>query len=593
MDKSFLLNQVCTNKAPTLVDCLTKHANEKGDSESLIFLTDGEKAMTPMTYSQLHESACKFAAGILQQVNPGDRVILMFQSSYDFAIAFFGCMYAGVVSIPLPIPGRRKSEWTRLENIIKDSDVKVAVTYDNVYERLLNISESNLPPELLEMKGFSEFMHLEPIEPRQTQGEELVFLQYTSGSTGSPKGVMVSHNNLIANQILLSESFRTNPNTVMCSWLPLFHDMGLIGCLLQCIYLGCKMVFMAPNAFLQKPSRWLKAISDYKATTGGAPNFAYDLCVEKIEHEQIQELDLTSLDVLFNGAEPIRPGTLQKFTDKFAPQGFRPTCWNPCYGSAEATLMISGTIEPTVPMTIHAERSAYEDGKIVAPKNGEQSVELVCSGYPMIPDSVAIVDLGTNEQLPDGTIGEVFLTGPSVAMGYWNNEKATEEGFKNVIKGDMGQKHFLDTGDLGFMKDGKLYITGRTKDLLIFNGRNLFPQDIEACSEASHEALRKGRGAAVSAYIDGSERLILIHELERTHFRNTCTDKLIEQIRIAVYREFAVPVYAVALIAPSTTPMTSSGKIRRQSCKNQYLNNKLSLIALWDETIPLEVKNAS
>lgn len=342
---------------------------------------------------------------------------------------------------------------------------------------------------------------------------------------------------------------------------------------------------MSPSAFIQKPIRWLQAISQYNVRVSVAPNFAYDLCVDRIKEEDKKGLDLSCWEVAFNGAEPVRADTLKKFSQAFKSCGFNEQALYPCYGSAEATLIISGALECGAPVYLDVDKNSYEKNtiRVCSTERAENSIRLVSSGRPLIKNSVAIVCPTSRRQLSDRTVGEIWLHSPSNAVGYWNNPKASEQAFHNNIEGDEKVRDYLNTGDLGFFDGEDIYITGRSKDLLIFNGRNIYPQDVERCASASSHTLKTGRCAATSLYIGGKERLVLIHELDRLYVNEPSYDNVIEAIRIAVYNEFTIPVFGIALVSPSTIPMTTSGKIRRQECRSQYQNNKLDIVMSWSE----------
>ncbi len=391
---------------------------------------------------------------------------------------------------------------------------------------------------------------------------------------------MLSHSNLIENQKLIYHGLQNYADCVFMSWLPLFHDMGLIGNLLQSIYIGQPFVFMAPSAFLQKPVRWLRAISKYKARVSGGPNFSYQLCAEKIKDADKEGLDLSSWKIAFNGAEPIRAQTLEFFHHTYAAYGLAETALFPCYGAAESTLIISGAECDKPPFYLNVDRLAYESNRIVAVADGHpNALRLVSSGIPLYEQSVVIVDSATRRELPPMSVGEIWVTTPCNATGYWGNEAASAAAFGNQLPGTDAR--YLNTGDLGFSTGSELFITGRTKDLLIFNGRNIYPQDIEACSEATSLELKPGRCAAFCVIHDDREKLVLVHEVERSSSRKLDAQAIIEKIRIGVNRQLAISVHAVALVSPSTIPMTSSGKIRRQMCKQQFQSDELKLMACW------------
>jgi acyl-CoA synthetase (AMP-forming)/AMP-acid ligase II len=572
---------------PTFVDVLSKYVTEKPNETALVFLTDGETAEPPITFLELHHLAMKFAAGVRQHADKGDRVVLLFQSSYEFAIAFFGCMYANVISIPLDMPSRRSNDWSKLMKITQDTETKLIITNEKSQARLMKNAQQNKCGTSLHLHLYEDLIMNKEQPPENVKGCDTVFLQYTSGSTNDPKGVVLSHENLIENQILLQKGFRNYGDSVQLSWLPLFHDMGLIGSFLQAIYIGKPYIFMSPNAFLQQPIRWLQAISHYKARVSGAPNFAYDLCVKRIKEEDKEGLDLSGWEVAFNGAEPVRADTLKKFSEAFKSCGFNDKAFYPCYGSAESTLIISGALEFGKQVYLEVEQKSYEQNEIQLynDKSDDSSVRLVSSGKPLIKNSVVIVCPESKRKLFDFSVGEIWLNSPCNAKGYWNNIDASEKAFQNKIEGDKSDKVYLNTGDLGFFYEDDIFITGRTKDLLIFNGRNIYPQDIENCSTASDVSLKAGRCAATSVYIDGKERLVLIHELERTHSRKSNYDKVIDGIKMAVKNEFSIPIFSIVLVSPSTIPMTSSGKIRRQSCLEQFKCNELNIIMSWSDSL--------
>lgn len=575
-------------ESTTFVEILNVLAKTQPNDTALIFLQDGETELPPITYACLKQQAEAFAAGLQTVAKPTDRVVLLFQSSYEFAISFLGCMYAGVISIPLPIPGRRQSEWTRMKRIINNSDAKAIIAVDKVLGRLEKNQNQYYEHPLCQYCSYESLVSINTdnnrFSPANITLDDVAFLQYTSGSTGDPKGVTLTHRNLIENQIILKKGFRNESTSVYLSWLPLFHDMGLIGNFLQAIYIGQPFIFMAPNAFLQKPIRWLKAIEKYRVRVSGAPNFAYQLCVDRITETERQDLDLSSWEVAFNGAEPIRASTLEQFCQTFSTSGFDQHALYPCYGTAESTLIISGATQSQAPLIINVERQLYEEGQIRITDSAEvDTIALVSSGEPLIERSVVIVDPKTQTAVEDDYVGEIWLTSPCNAVGYWANESASKDAFRNRLNDAQSSSDYLNTGDLGFLHRDNLFITGRSKDLLIFNGRNIYPQDIEACSEQSHSALKHGRCAATSIFLENKERLVLVHEVERSHARQTCYDDVFDAIRVAVYKEFAIPVHAIALVAPSTVPMTSSGKVRRQTCRSQFQQNTLNLIASWNE----------
>jgi acyl-CoA synthetase (AMP-forming)/AMP-acid ligase II len=430
--------------------------------------------------------------------------------------------------------------------------------------------------------------------PSAIRGDTLVFLQYTSGSTAKPKGVMVNHSNLVYNLHMLEAAFDLTDQTSIVSWLPLFHDMGLIGNVFNTLNVGTTCVLMEPTAFLYKPIRWLQAISRHRAYFSGAPNFAYDLCARKVTPEQREALDLNSWQAAFNGAEPVRHATLERFVSAFEPCGFRRQVFRPCYGLAEATLFVSSGPMATRPVYHDFEKKALEQDR-AAPASGadDAAVTLVGCGQTWLDQKIVIVDPENLTRLPPGSIGEIWLSGPNVAQGYWNKPEETERTFGAYLA-DTGEGPFLRTGDLGFLQDGELFITGRVKDLIIIGGRNLYPQDIELLVEQSHPALRPGCSAAFSVDLDDGERLVIAVEVHRSYRASSRqegagitstpdgnggldTKAVFKTIQQAVAEQHEVRVHDLVLLKHGGIPKTSSGKIQRHACKAGYLNGDLCM----------------
>ncbi|VEP15655.1 Beta-ketoacyl synthase [Hyella patelloides LEGE 07179] len=411
--------------------------------------------------------------------------------------------------------------------------------------------------------------------------EGLAFLQYTSGSTGKPKGVMVSHGNILHNSALINQYFGHTTNTHLLSWLPMYHDMGLIGCILHPLYGDFPVTLMSPEDFLKKPLNWLQGISKYKATTSGGPNFAYELCVSKITPEQMVNLDLSSWEVAFNGAEPIRAETLERFATTFGSVGFGANTFYPCYGMAESTLLISGASKNEPPVIKSFDIEALSQNKVV--KSFEtNSQKIVGCGQIKFNQKVKIVNPETFISCGDREIGEIWVSSDSVAQGYWEQLDAIENTFRAYLA-DTKEGPFLRTGDLGFIEDGELFVTGRLKDLIIIRGRNYYPQDIELTVEKSHPALRSGCGAAFSVSKEDRERLIVVQEIERTYRNKLNIDEVINAIRQAVSEEQELTVHEVLLIKTASISKTSSGKIQRRKVKQKFIEDSLEIIARWQE----------
>ncbi len=409
--------------------------------------------------------------------------------------------------------------------------------------------------------------------------ETLAFLQYTSGSTGTPKGVMVSHENLSSNSQYINQSFELSTESISVSWLPHFHDMGLIDGILQPLYSGFRGILMPPRFVFQKPIRWLKAISRYRATHSGGPNSAYELCVRKVTPEQKQTLDLSSWCSAYNGAEPIRQDTLEQFSAAFACCGFQSHYFFPCYGLAESTLMVTGGRVNNKPIIFQVEAEALKQNRVVEfeSKDALKTRQLVGCGKGWPETKVVIVEPAMLIQCAPEQIGEIWVSSTSVAQGYWNQPKETEQTFGAYLA-DTGEGPYLRTGDLGFLKDGELFLTGRLKDIIIIRGRNYYPQDIELTVERSHPALRPNCGAAFALEIGGREQLVVIQEVERSYLRRLDFDQAVGNINQALMEQYELSTYAVVLVNPGNVPKTSSGKLRRQACKEAYLNNTLDVL---------------
>ena len=477
----------------------------------------------------------------------------------------------------LRIPPRRNQSLSRLQSIIADAGATIALTTKTVLsnvERQFRQSPTLQALNWLTTDNIASDLAQAWLQPA-ISSDTLAFLQYTSGSTGTPKGVMVSHGNLLYNEQMLQTAFEHTEKTIYVSWLPLFHDMGLIGNMLQSLYLGRPCILMSPVAFLQRPVRWLQAISRYKATTSGGPNFAYELCVSKITNEQRETLDLSSWDVAFNGAEPVRAETLERFTTAFEPCGFRREGFYPCYGMAETTLIISGGIKAARPVLKTVQGEALEQHRVVSASQENDGVrKLGGCGQTLLEQQIVIAHPDTLIRCQPHEVGEIWVSGKNVAQGYWNRPEETQATFRAYEAG-TGEDPFLRTGDLGFLQEGELFVTGRLKDLIIIRGRNHYPQDIELTVEQSHPVLQQGCTAAFSVEINGQERLVVACEVERTSRRNLDVDAIGKSISQAVIEQHELEVYAILLLKTGRIPKTSSGKIQRRACRAGFLAGNL------------------
>jgi 8-amino-7-oxononanoate synthase len=566
--------------ATTVVDRLRYRAINQADKRAFTYLVDGEDDALDLTYGELDRQARAIAAQLEALGMVGERALLLYPPGLEFIAAFFGCLYAGTVAVTA-YPPRRNRNMLRIQAISDDAEAKVALSEHSVMERVEGmldeaphlkqlrwIATDRLPPELAD-----DWSHPD------IDGDTLAFLQYTSGSTGTPKGVILTHTNLMHNSALIANAFETARGHEGCFWLPMYHDMGLIGGIMQPMYVGGPNTLISPMAFLQKPFRWLDIISRRRITHSGGPNFAYELCVRKVNPEQRAKLDLSSWDLAFTGAEPVRADTIDRFCEAFEPCGFRREAFFPCYGMAEATLMISGGIKRKPPVIMTVDGDALDSHQVTEAEPDEDSARRVVGCGGNLPDQeIVIVDPETHRPLPPENVGEIWAAGPSIAKGYWNKPEITRETFEARLDGS-GRGPFLRTGDLGFLCEGELFVTGRIKDLIIIRGVNKYPQDIEATVQGAHPWLREDAGAAVVAEVDGEDRLIIVNEVSRA--KGKSYDEVFTAIRREVAAEHEVQVDAIALIRARTIPKTSSGKIQRYACAKEYVAGTLPTLAHW------------
>jgi acyl-CoA synthetase (AMP-forming)/AMP-acid ligase II len=575
----------------SLVELGRTRAATLGDQLLYSFYPDrAEQEADHLTFAGLDLRARAIGAALQRLGAGGQRALLLYPPGLEFVAAFFGCLYGGVVAVPA-YPPRSARNLPRLLEIARDARPAVALTTAQLATAIGGMAKQ--VPELAALRLVAtDALPLDQADSWSDPGASastLAFLQYTSGSTAAPKGVMVSHGNLLHNEEMIQQAFEQRAESVIVGWLPLYHDMGLIGNVLQPLYLGARCVLMSPIAFLQSPKRWLAAITRFRATTSGGPNFAYDLCVRKIAPADRADLDLASWDLAFNGAEPVRPETMARFAEAFAGSGFKTRAFFPCYGLAEATLFVAGGsaagTERAAPRIAAFDRAQLEAGAArPLPASDPAGRTLVSCGRAWLGQELAIVDPATFARCPDGQIGEVWLRGASVAQGYWKRPEATAETFDGRLAGDPAEARtapFLRTGDLGFVDGGELFVTGRLKDLIIIRGRNLYPQDIELTVERSHPALRPGCGAAFSIELGDEERLVVVQELERNATDTPPPVESVEAIgdavRRAVAEEHEAQVQQVVLLRAGSIPKTSSGKIQRRACRAALLAGKLDV----------------
>jgi acyl-CoA synthetase (AMP-forming)/AMP-acid ligase II/acyl carrier protein len=566
-----------------MLELLVTQAADYADQTAYVFLDDRD-GKTEWTYADLERRARVIAARLQLELQPGDRAILVYPPGLDFIAAFFGCMYAGVVAVPATYPKPRRP-MPRLSRIAVDCDAHVALS--------TAATLTTLDPELLSKDAATSQWIATDELPDALADEwqrptiatsDLAFLQYTSGSTSDPKGVMVSHANLLNNLECIRRAFGIGEteedieSATGAFWLPAYHDMGLIGGVLTPLYMGGRSVLMSPTAFLQRPIRWLQTIHEYRATISGAPNFAYDFCARRTKPDERAGLDLSRWRLAFCGAEPIRPETLSLFAETFQEFGFRSQAFYPCYGLAETTLLAAGPNYSHEPVVLTVNRQALAEHR-VAPACGEpeeMTQQLVGCGQQMYEHQLLIVRPDTNEPCEADEVGEILIQGPSVCQGYWNRAEESTAMFGNHVDGHAGE--FLRTGDLGFVRDGELFVTGRLKDVVIIRGRNHYPQDIEQTAEEAHPAVMMGAAFAITN--EGGERLVVVHQIDR-QFRDANFDEVIRAIRRAIVEQHELDPYAVVLIRQTSLPITSSGKVQRSLCREQYLAGELKVVHAW------------
>ncbi|MGK7902712.1 MAG: fatty acyl-AMP ligase [Hormoscilla sp.] len=564
------------NTYATLIDILRDRAIGQSNQKAYTFLKNGEAESDSLTYHELDLKARAIAAQL--QSWQGERALLLYPPGLDFICAFFGCLYAGVIAVPA-YPPRRNQKLSRLLSVAEDAQAAIALTNTSVLNGIQSQGTEN--QELAKLNWIAtDKIDLVSVDwtPKRIKPEQLAFLQYTSGSTGIPKGVMISHSNLMHNLAIIYQCFGHSDNSKGIIWLPPYHDMGLIGGVLQPIYGGFPVVLMPSVYFLQKPIRWLQAISRYRATTSGGPNFAYDLCLRKVKPDQLASLDLSSWEVAFTGAEPIRAETLEQFAAKFKSCGFQKEALYPCYGMAEATLFVSGGLKTEPPIICSVEEMALQENQVIPLwRDVTGSRKVVCCGHAWLDEKIAIVNPESLTECPSNQVGEIWVSSSSVAQGYWRKPEETEQTFHAYIA-DTVEGPFLRTGDLGFVLDGELFVTGRLKDVMIIRGRNHYPQDIELTVARSHQALKPNCGSAILIEVKGEERLVIVQEVERSYLRKLDTEEVVRHIRRAVASEHELQVHAVALLKPGSIPKTSSGKIQRYRCRENFLNGTLDVL---------------
>jgi acyl transferase domain-containing protein/acyl-CoA synthetase (AMP-forming)/AMP-acid ligase II/SAM-dependent methyltransferase/acyl carrier protein len=561
---------------------------EAGDDHGYAFLTDSRGPEARLTFAQLDWQARIVARELQHRGLGGERVLLCYPPGLDFLVGFFGCVYAGSIAVPLYPPKANRAD-VRLESVAENSGAVLALTNTKTHQELARLTSKMPRLRALHWLATNEIPEdgaEQWTEPRIVS-DDVAVLQYTSGSTGLPKGVMLSHRALLHNLERMRDVLGLTQQTDGVCWLPAFHDMGLIGNLLQTIYCGASLTILPPATFAQDPLLWLRTISERRAYVSGGPTFAFRHCLQRMTPEKCAGLDLSCWKVAYVGAEPVSAEALDRFAEAFAPYGFRREAFFPCYGLAEATLMVTGGDRLAPPIVRSFARAALGDNR-AEPSQARRTSEgcpgqlMVGCGRPLTDLEVRIVDPSSGQALADGQIGEIWVYGPSVARGYWNRPKESGETFRATLA-DAPQRDFLRTGDMGFFHEGELFISGRCKDLIISRGRNVYPHDLEATAVDACPELSGQAAAAFAVESEAGGAIVLVHEVPR-EYRAGSGAEMFARMRAAIAELFEVELDTLLLVKLGTIPRASSGKVQRQECAQRYRAGDLAAI----ETISAE-----
>ena len=573
-----------TGQFSSLVDLLIKRAQlQPNETACTFFINENEEKAA--TYAQLDEKAREIGAVLQQICKKGDRVLLLYPPGIDYITGFFGCLYGGVVAVPV-YPPRFNHSLDRLQTILSNAEATVALTTEQM--RSLIQSSINENQSLLSIRWIATDTDdlYDPIEwfDQDITKEDIAFFQYTSGSTSAPKGVMLSHGNLLTNLQLISDSFGFSSESSTVIWLPPYHDMGLIGGILTPFFTGTPVHLMAPVDFLKNPFLWLSLISKKKATVSGGPNFAYEMCIQKINEEKKSTLDLSQWAVAFNGSEPVRSATVNRFTEAFADSGFKKSAFYPCYGLAESTLFVSGGEHDAEPIHQTFSKKGLQHNLVQrVDENDIEAVTLVSSGKSMADHQLLIVNPETECPCESHQVGEIWLKGGSVSKGYWQNTEKNQSTFQAYLA-NTGEGPFLRTGDMGFIDEDQLFVTGRMKNMMIIRGMNIYPHDVEANVQRSHPSLSVGNGAAFTIEVNNEEQLVIVQEVERTFRKKINPQEVISIIRKEIAIKHGLQVYALLLLMPGEVPKTSSGKVQHHICRDMFLEGTFNTLdnGIWE-----------
>ena len=561
--------------AGTLLDLVEQHVACRPDKTAFAFLGDGTNETERLSYAALRSKALGIAAQLRDLGICGAPALLVYPPGLDFVAALIACLYAGAPAVPAPYPAGRRG-WERIDAIARDAMPGAVLTLGRLTD---DPSRSGMLPDL----GHAAWIATDLVElgypadhGPMPRSEDIALLQYTSGSTVWPRGVVISHANLLHNQQMMASVLGHTSASVGVNWVPVFHDMGLIGAVLQTIHCGSTSYLLPPLKVLQHPVLWLQAISAYRGNTSTAPTFAYELCVRRIPPERRRALDLSSWDVAICGAEPVRAEALEEFADAFAEVGFSRRAFVPAYGLAEATLLATATAKGEGYRIYPADIAELANGRARAPDTGAAK-RLVCCGAPRLGQEVAIVNPATRRRLEDGSIGEIWLAGSSVAQGYWRRPSETQDTFAASLADGSGGR-YLRTGDLGFLDGNGLFVTGRLKELIVIHGRNYYPQDLEETVRLCHPDLANGAAAAFGIEAGGTEAVVVVFELTRRALRTPTRSSVIEAAKAVVFRDFGIRLHDLVLLPPGGLLRTTSGKVQRGRCRELYLAGALPML---------------
>jgi acyl-CoA synthetase (AMP-forming)/AMP-acid ligase II/acyl carrier protein len=564
------------NKENNIIDYLKEHALSSPNKTAFIIVENGEMTERKISYLELSMRVEKLAAHLTSEQLQGKRALLVYQDILEFIISFLAATWSGIIPVPVPYVKGTK-QLARLLKIMEDAQV------DTLLCTHYSIAHLKQGLSALPQSGKMEII---PTDTDHDQGalqskrnrkakrvhDKIAFIQYTSGSTGNPKGVVITAKNLLHNQQLIKDTFGCDGESVIFSWLPFHHDMGLIGNILHTIYIGCTCIIMPPFHFIQTPGKWLEAISTYKVTHSGGPNFAYDLCVNAIPRAEAAKLDLSTWKVAYNGSESVRADTIQRFASHFKSAGFRQNAFFPCYGLAEATLLVAGLKKTPAATTLFIDGEGTIDGKIIiSAEGGPGAKPIVSSGGIAIGMECKIFSIAGPRECAELEEGEICIAGDSVTAGYWNKDN-------NAFFYDFGARRFMRTGDLGFLYDGELFVHGRLKEILIIRGRNFYPQDIEQIVSECDTAIETN-GVAIFSIDNQEEKFVIVAEIKKTLIKGLSAENIISQIDNLVHGSLGISPYDIILTTPLGIPRTTSGKLQRVKCKDNYQDNAFTVIA--------------